>query len=153
MTSETLALSLTHTFDAPVELVFRMWSEPEHMRRWGCPEGFTVVYSEIDFRVGGEWRSCMRSPDGTDYRLRGTYLEIVANEKIVNTSAWLDDDGNPVQETVITLNFKDVGGKTELGLHQAAFETASSRDSHRDGWISSLANLEAHLSALEAGAA
>ena len=145
MTGEPLALELTHVFDAPVDLVYRMWSEAEHMRRWGCPEGFSVVYSEIDFRVGGQWRSCMRSPDGTDYRLQGEYLEIVPNEKIVNTSAWLDEEDNPVQQTVITLNFRAVGDKTELTLHQETFETVSSRDSHLEGWVSSLANLATHL--------
>ena len=145
MTGEPLALELTHVFDAPVDLVYRMWSEAEHMRRWGCPEGFSVVYSEIDFRVGGQWRSCMRSPDGTDYRLQGEYLEIVPNEKIVNTSAWLDEEDNPVQQTVITLNFRAVGDKTELTLQQATFETVSSRDSHLEGWVSSLANLATHL--------
>lgn len=118
------------------------------MKNWGCPVGFTVVDSKIDFRVGGEWSSCMRSPDGTDYRLRGKYLEIVPDQRIVNTSAWLDDDGNPVQETVITLTFKSVGDDTELTLHQAPFETINSRDSHYEGWMESLTNLENYLNGI-----
>lgn len=145
MNDETLALTMTRLFRAPRHLLFQMWSDARHMKNWGCPVGFTVVYSNIDFRVGGEWSSCMRSPDGTDHRLRGKYLEIVLDERIVNTSAWLDERDNPVQETVITLMFRSIGDDTELTLHQAPFETIGSRDSHHHGWIESLTNLENYV--------
>jgi len=148
MNDETPALTMTRLFRAPRHLLFQMWSESRHMKNWGCPVGFTVVDSKIDFRTGGEWSSCMRAPDGTDYRLRGKYLEIVPDQRIVNTSAWLDDDGNPVQETVITLTFKSVGDDTELTLHQAPFETINSRDSHYEGWMESLTNLENYLNGI-----
>lgn len=144
MNDDMPALTMTRLFRAPRDLLFQMWSDAKHMKNWGCPVGFTVVYSNIDFRIDGEWSSCMRSPDGTDYRLRGRYLEIVRDERIVNTSAWLDDEGNPVQETVITLTFRSVGEDTELTLHQAPFESINSRDSHYEGWMESLDNLAAY---------
>ena len=152
MNDETPALTMTRLFKAPRDLLFRMWSDPQHMKQWGCPTGFTVVYSTIDFRVGGTWRSCMRAPDGSEHRLRGQYLDIVPNERIVNTSAWLDENDNPVQESVITLTFKSIGDDTELTLHQAPFESVASRDSHRHGWIASLNNLDAYVEAFEAAA-
>lgn len=148
MADKQLSLRLTRLFKAPRSLLFEMWSNPEHMRNWGCPVGFTVVYSNIDFRVGGAWSSCMRSPQSIDHRLGGKYLEIVQDERIVYSSAWLDDNDNPVQSSVITLSFKSIGDDTELILEQAPFETVSSRDSHQHGWIESLTNLENYLDGL-----
>ncbi|MCR9138655.1 MAG: SRPBCC domain-containing protein [Alphaproteobacteria bacterium] len=150
MSEEKPALTITRLFRAPRHLLFRMWSDSRHMKNWGCPVGFTVVHSTIDFRVGGKWSSCMRAPDGTEYRLLGEYLEIVPDERIVNTSAWLNDDGDPVQETIITLKFRSVGNDTELTLHQTPFETPGSRDSHQEGWMESLTNLSNYLDTMGA---
>jgi uncharacterized protein YndB with AHSA1/START domain len=68
---------IKRTFDAPRELVWQAWTDPETMMRWWGPKGFTSPTCEIDFRVGGKALNCMRSPDGTDYWSTGVYREIV----------------------------------------------------------------------------
>ena len=102
-------LVIVRVFKAPRELVFQMWAVSEHMNRWSCPKGFTIVEGDGDFRPGGHWRSHMRGSDGVDYRVGGTYREIVENERLVFTHAWRDEAGAPGHETMITVTFEDEG--------------------------------------------
>lgn len=138
-------LVVTRIFDAPRSLVFKMWAEPEHMSRWCVPRGFTAPSGGMDFRPGGVWHSHMRSPEGHDYRLRGVYREIVKNERIVFTHAWVDEGGRPGHETLVTVSFADHGKKTMLVFHQAVFESKASRDSHEGGWTECLDSLERYV--------
>lgn len=64
-------LVITRILDAPGSLVFKAWTEPEHLVYWSCPHGFTLTHCEGDLRPGGAWRSCMRSPEGRDLWLGG----------------------------------------------------------------------------------
>ena len=137
-------LVLTRIFDAPAELVYRMWTEPEHIREWLCPRGFTIPSSEGEQRVGGRWRSCMRTPDGVDLWLSGVYRELVPGKKISFTHAW-EENGKRGYETVVTISLEDVQGKTRLTLHQAVFESVASRDGHAGGWGECLDKLAEHL--------
>lgn len=137
---------MSRVFDAPRDLVFRVWTDSDHLRKWCCPTGLTIPFSEGDIRPGGSFRTCMRAPDGTEYWLRGTYREIVPDERLVFTHAWLDDTGAPKHETVVTVTFADAGeGRTRLTLHQAFFLTEASRDGHRDGWNETFDNLAEYL--------
>ena len=131
-------LFITRVFDAPRDLVFRAWAEPERMTRWAGPRGFTMTSCEMDPRPGGTFNFCMRSPEGTDHRVRGVYREIVVPERLVYTWAWLDENGMPGHETLITVTFADHGAKTKLTLHQALFESVTARDLHYGGWDSAL---------------
>src|SRR5215469_858474 len=94
-----LDLTIVRIFDAPVSLVFRCWTEPEHMRRWSAPHGFTIPVSEGELRPGGRWRACMVKPDGTKLWLGGIYREIVQDRLLVFTHAWDQEDGRPGHET------------------------------------------------------
>ena len=139
-------LTISRVFDHPRHLVFRAWTDGEQLKQWCCPKGFTIPFSEGDIQVGGRFRSCMRSPDGADHWLGGTYLEIVENETLVFTHAWQDVDGTSDHETVVTISFTDAGpGRTRLTLHQAYFLTRSSRNGHEGGWKETLDNLAEHL--------
>ena len=139
-------LFIRRTFDAPRERVFRMWTEAEHLRRWCCPTGFVVTFSEGDVRPGGRFRSCMRSPEGVEHWVAGTYVEIVPGERIAFTHAWEDGQGSPGHETLVTVILADEGrGRTRLTLHQAFFESAASRDGHAIGWNATLDQLEGYL--------
>src|SRR5512134_2988905 len=80
-------LVITRVFDAPRELVWKAWSEPEHFKRWWGPKGFTCPVCQIDFRVGGKFLGCMRSPEGQDFWSTGVYKEIVPLERIVSTDS------------------------------------------------------------------
>jgi uncharacterized protein YndB with AHSA1/START domain len=87
----------------------------------------------------------MRSPEGTEHRVRGVYHEIVEGERLVYTWVWVDANGKPGHETLITVTFADYGAKTELTLHQAIFESVTARDAHRGGWDSALDCLAEYL--------
>jgi uncharacterized protein YndB with AHSA1/START domain len=137
-------------FDAPRDLVYECWTDPEHLQRWqGAPRGFTVPFSESDIRPGGFFRICLRSPEGVDHWLEGGYLEIVKPERLVYTHAWLDADKKPVRKTLVTITFAERDGKTELTLRQTGFASAESRDGHGYGWNSALDVLVDYLSEVE----
>lgn len=138
-------LVITRVFDAPRRLVFKAWTEPEHLVLWWGPRGFTTISGRMDFRPGGVWFRAMRAPDGSEHRKRGIYREIVEPERLVFTYLTEDAEGNPGFETLVTVNFADVDGKTRLTLHQALFESAEARDSHRGGWTSCLERFAEYL--------
>lgn len=138
-------LVITRVFDAPRELVFKAWTEPEHMARWFGPAGFTSKVLKHDLRPGGSYRIHMLGPDG-DHWTQGVYREVVPPGRLVMVGAWADANGNPTRpETTLTLLFEDVGGKTRLTLHNAVFESVTARDMHNEGWTSSLDCLAAYL--------
>jgi uncharacterized protein YndB with AHSA1/START domain len=139
-------LLITRVFDAPRDLVFKAWAEPERMACWAGPRGFTMTQCQMDSRPGGDFRMTMRSPEGTDLRVRGVYHEIVPGERLVYTWAWVDADGKPGHETLITVTFADEGEKkTRLTLHQAVFESVTARDAHHGGWDSAFDCLAEYL--------
>ncbi len=78
-------LTITRVFDAPRELVWKAWTEPERVKRWWGPKSFTTPVSKIDLRVGGKYLYCMRSPEGKDFWGTGIFREIVAPERLVMT--------------------------------------------------------------------
>lgn len=132
-------LVLTRYFAAPPALVFQCWTNPEHLKHWqGAPRGFTVTTKESDIRPGGKFRICMRSPEGVDHWLQGSYRDVVAPERLVFTHCWLNPDGKPGQETLVTITFTERQGQTELTLRQTGFKSVEARDGHEIGWSSAL---------------
>jgi len=127
-------LVITRTFDAPRELVFQAWTDPKHLVQWSCPRGFALTHCEGDFKPGGSWRSCMRSPERGDLWLSGVYREIVRPERVVFTHAWDDADGKPGPETLVTVTLAERGAKTEMTFRQGLFDSVAERDGHRGGW-------------------
>jgi uncharacterized protein YndB with AHSA1/START domain len=135
------ALVIERIFDAPRSLVFEAWTKPEHLMNWFCPKGFTVPACEMDFRVGGAYRLCMRSSEGRDHWVHGVYREIVAGEQIVWTGI-LESDGN---ETLSTITFADHHGKTKLTVHQTySFQSDSTRGAPQ-GWAETLDRLSQYV--------
>ncbi len=118
-------LVATRVFDAPRGLVFKLWTDPEHIGRWWGPRGFTTTTASMDFRPGGAWRYCMHGPDGTDYQNRITYTEIVEPERIAFKHGG-ERDVEPVGHEV-TATFEEVGGKTRVTM-RLLFPTAEQRD-------------------------
>jgi uncharacterized protein YndB with AHSA1/START domain len=153
VTADTAALStecelvITRIFDAPRPLVFKLWTEPEHLMRWWGPRGFTPISGRMDVRQGGRWSRLMRSPDGSVIRKHGVYRELVAPERLVLTYITDDAAGNPGPETLVTVTFADHDGKTRLTLHQTGFQSVAERDDHRRGWTGALDGFAAYLSA------
>jgi uncharacterized protein YndB with AHSA1/START domain len=139
-------LVITRIFDAPCSLVFKAWTEPEHLAHWWGPRGFTSTILANDVRPGGTYRVHMRGPEGNDHWSQGVYREVVEPERLVLAGAWTDAEGKPTSpETLLTVTFEEHQGKTKLTLHQAVFESVTARDAHRGGWNSSLDRLVAYL--------
>lgn len=140
-------LVITRLFDAPRQLVFKVWTDPSHLVRWWGPQGFTsTIIGTIDVRPGGAYRIHMRSPEGSDHWSQGVYREVVAPERLVMAGAWTDAHGKPTSpETLLTVTFEEQQGKTKLTLHQALFESVTARDAHRGGWNSSLDRLAEYV--------
>lgn len=117
-------LVLERIFDAPRELVFEMFKEPEHLKRWWGPRGWECPVCNVDFRPGGVWHYCMKCVDenqGDFYGMeswgKGVYEEIDEPEKIVYTDYFSDAEGNEndaMPSTRVTMQFIDQGGKTKL---------------------------------------
>jgi uncharacterized protein YndB with AHSA1/START domain len=102
----------------------------------------------MEVRPGGAYRCNMKEVNGTDHWSQGIYREIVPPKRLVFTTAWTDPEGTPtIPDTLVTLTFEHDEGKTKLTLHQKGFESVRSRDSHREGYLSSLERLEAYLAA------
>jgi uncharacterized protein YndB with AHSA1/START domain len=147
--SDDRVLVITRVFDAPRSLVFKAWTDPEHMVHWFGPRGFTskVLYSEL--RPGGTYRIYMRGPEGDDHWTQGVFREIAEPERLVMAGSWADADGNPTgPETLLKITFEDQDGKTRLTLQQSGFDSVTARDAHRGGWNSALDCLAEYLGTL-----
>lgn len=134
-------LTLTRTFDAPRALVFKAWTQPEHLVRWLGPEGFQGHSIRLDPKPGGSWRACIDSPEGEANWMGGIYHVVEPPERLAFTFAW-DSTGF---ETLVTITLAEIAGKTTMTFHQAPFASIDSRDSHAGGWRSSFDRLARYL--------
>ncbi len=148
---EDRVLIITRVLDAPRALVFKVWSEPEHLVRWWGPTGFSLPDCTVEFHPGGAFRCLMRSPEGTEHRMHGVYREIVEPEKISFTWCWVDEEGQAGHETLVTVLLEEAGpdgAQTKLTLHHAIFESESARDAHNGGWSETMDRLAAYVAGL-----
>lgn len=149
--SKTEELVITRVFDAPRELVWRAWSDPQWITKWWGPQYFTSPACKADFRVGGKYLFCMRSPDGQDFWSTGEYREIVPLERIVLTDNFADADGNVIPATqfgfpadfpedmVMTVTFEALSGnRTKLTISSYSALEGEMRENARLGWETSL---------------
>jgi uncharacterized protein YndB with AHSA1/START domain len=137
---------ITRVFDAPRELVFKAWTEPERLSRWWGPAGWSNPTCEVDLRPGGAWRIVMQAPDGGQYPCGGTYREIVKPERLVFTNIAMDTEGKPLLDGLTTVLFEDLNGKTKMTLRTYAKGLVSYAPQMlagmEMGWTQSLDNLE-----------
>lgn len=112
-TPSDLEIVFTRVFNAPRDLVWKMWTEPQHLTHWWGPKYFTTPVCRVDLRPGGKWHHAMRDPDGNAYWSLGIYREIVPPERLAYTDAFSNEQGDtipPVTEVVVT--FADQGART-----------------------------------------
>jgi uncharacterized protein YndB with AHSA1/START domain len=103
-------LVITRLFDAPRELVFRAWTDPNYVREWWGPVNYPARLVQMDVRPGGAWRICLRSTEGKPELWQGgTFREIVAPERLSFTFAW-EEEGERGLETLVTVHFADRTG-------------------------------------------
>ena len=117
-------LVMTRSFQAPRHLVFDALTQPDLLRRWYGPRGWSLVTCEIDLRTGGAWRFVSRRPDGREVGQHGVYREIVRPERLVNTESW--EDWNP-GELLVTTILTEQAGTTTL-TSTSRFPSAEVRD-------------------------
>jgi len=141
-----LEIVITREFDAPIELVFDVFTKPEHVRKTFAPFGEEVTVCSIDLRVGGNYHIVMVTDDGTECSFRGTYLEIQPPARTVQT--WLFD-GWPGAEAVESMDLHEKDGVTKL-THRLAFRDKAGRDhmTKFDGFEASFNNVEVYLRSL-----
>jgi uncharacterized protein YndB with AHSA1/START domain len=140
--SPDATLTMRRTLPVPRAEAFRVWTLPEHQRHWLCPAGYQVVEAQVDLRIGGRYRIGMRAPNGDVSTTTGVYQVIEAPARIVYTWRWEAPDA---LETVVTVEFHDLGQETELVLRHDRFADSRRRDLHAQGWVACLANLDAYL--------
>ena len=154
---EQNVLVIERVFNAPVDRVWDAWTDPEKMKIWTGPKGFTAPVIKQDFRVGGKYLTCMQAPDGQRFWSTGVYKEIIEHEKIVATDSFADEDGNVVnptdigmpadfpREMLLTVLFEALpDGNTKLTIRQEGMPASIAKDAHAD-WNGSLDKLEALL--------
>jgi uncharacterized protein YndB with AHSA1/START domain len=120
----------TRIFDAPRDLVWKVWTEREHIEKWWGPNGFTTTTSRMDVKPGGMWRYVMHGPDGRDYENRIVYVEVVKPERLSYSHDDADDSGDKGAESIhfqVNVNFEELGGKTKI-IMRMVFPSAKLRD-------------------------
>jgi uncharacterized protein YndB with AHSA1/START domain len=156
-------ITIERVFDAPRERVWKAWTDPDLVKKWWGPEGFSAPSIKLDFREGGKYTYAMHGPEGSewdrDMYSSGVFNEIVPNEKIVTTDYFSDAEGNMIKpsaegqdedfptEMTVTITFEDTDdGKTKLTIfypkaeNEAQFE-AMLKSGMKEGWGSSLDKL------------
>lgn len=153
---EEREMVITRVFDAPRELVFSAWTEPERLKRWWAPDGASTPFFSVDLRPGGTFVFCLRLPWG-DHWVRGVYREVVPPERIVYDSWFADAEGNPVppahyglsaehpHQTRVAVTFAERDGKTTVTLRQALPASVPERGDTGQGWREMLDRLAAEL--------
>jgi uncharacterized protein YndB with AHSA1/START domain len=140
-------LVVTRTFDAPLDRVWRAWTEPEQLVRWFFPAHCKPRDPSFDIRPGGRYRVIFVGDDGTEHRLRGVFEELAPCERLVFTHGWANPDGIVEQDTRVTVSFAEVEGGTRITMRQVGLDTEEGRSAHAEGWGEALD----HLAALLAG--
>ncbi|MFQ5912546.1 MAG: SRPBCC domain-containing protein [Nitrospinota bacterium] len=144
-TASENAVFIQRTFKLPRERVFRAWTDAEEMKKWFAPsDDFTIPAAEVDLRVGGKYRIAMKSPDGNMNVAVGTYKEVRPPEKLAFTWTWAEG-GMDVGESLVTVEFRERGGETEVSLTHELLPTDEARQAHSEGWNGCLGRLETSL--------
>lgn len=127
------------------EKVFEAWTKPEMMKKWYAPGEMTVANASSDLRVGGTFQVAMQGigSEMVNPIVSGKYTKIIPNELLVFTWKW---QGHSSPESIVTVEFKDVNGGTEVTLTHDRLASKESRDKHEHGWKGCLDNLAKRIS-------
>ena len=155
MTDSTLskdAVVIERTFDAPIDLIWQMWTQPEHFKNWYGPQGFSVLVAEMDVRVGGKRLICMemQTPDRImKIWTTGEFTEIVPNTHLIYTESMADEKGNVVSSgdeapttTEVTVQLESTDGRTKMLMIHAGVPADSGANG---GWEQAFAKLADYI--------
>ncbi len=142
--SKEPALQLKRTFLAPRERVFRAWTDPLELARWfGPSEDYHALVPVFELQVGGKYCLEMHHKGGNVHRVSGTYREVKPPEKISFTWRW--EQGPYTDESLVTIEFRDLGVSTEILLTHEQLPSAEQRERHEQGWTGCMKQLGAYL--------
>ena len=151
------AIVIERIFNAPVDLIWQLWTQPAHFQNWYGPQGASVPVAEMDVRVGGKRLICMemQRPDGTmKMWFTGEYREVTPNERLVYTDSMADENGNVVSPsamgmpedhpatTEVTVLLEDLGGRTKMTMTHAGIPADSGG---AGGWEQAFAKMETYI--------
>ena len=149
------AVVIERSFDAPADLIWKMWTDPEHFASWYGPQGFTVPVANMDLRVGGKRQICMASPDGSmKMWTTGEYTAIDPTTRLSYTESMSDQDGNIIppsamgmpeghpETTEVIVQLEDLGGQTKMVMTHAGIPADSPG---AGGWNQAFDKLAAHV--------
>ncbi|GGT03384.1 activator of HSP90 ATPase [Planobispora rosea] len=145
--AQTAEYEINRTFDAPRELVYAAWTEPERFSRWFGPRMLATPVGRIvlDVRPGGAWRATLVGEEGFEVTLTGTYREVAAPERLVFTTGDPDSPGDG-PASVVTLSLAEADGATEMRFHQFGVNTDQEHaEQARAGWLEFFDRLAEHV--------
>ncbi|MEA2904497.1 MAG: hypothetical protein QOI12_1884 [Alphaproteobacteria bacterium] len=159
---------ITRVFDAPRDLVWKAFTDPERMKEWWGPKGFSVIASKMDLRPGGTYHYGMTAPDGAAIWGKFIFREIVAPERMVFINSFSDEAGGLTRhpmaptwplEMLSTFTFEDAGGKTKVTIRWAPYNASeeerktfdAGHDSMRQGWGGTMEQLQTYLAKVQQG--
>lgn len=135
------ALVLRRTYSAPRQRVFDAWTKPELAMKFLGPGEVTAPEVRMDVRTGGMYGIVMLNPDGERWTVGGTYREVRPPERLVMTWRWEEENPEDEHESLLTLQFNELDGGTELILTHEQFASEESRDRHQEGWTAIMEQL------------
>ena len=141
-----LSLEIKRFIKAPRDRVYAAWTDPTQLKEWFGPENVTTRNLVADVRVGGQFRWDCTDPEGNEVTISGEYREVEPGKKIVFTWQLEDDEDWKNRSSIVTVEFFDREGGTELRLTHEKLPNEASRDDHTKGWNSVLDKLEKFLS-------
>jgi uncharacterized protein YndB with AHSA1/START domain len=151
------AVVIERTFDAPVDVIWRLWTEPEHFKAWYGPQGATIPVASMDVRVGGIRLVAMefQTPEGPQQMwFTGEFREVISHKRLVYTESMADEHGNPLSPsetgmpqghpttTEVIVDLEDIGGRTKMVMKHVGVPADSPG---AVGWEMALDKLSAHV--------
>ena len=149
-------LRVSRVFSAPRETVFKAWSSADHIKRWFCPNGYSVPDATVEMRVGGRFEVCMRSPEGVEHWTKGTVTEVVAPERLTIDHHVIDPcGGGPLFSAVTQVTLSAAAGGTLMEVVQTytVADPAQAEPMLKgapEGWRQTLDKLEAEIARIQA---
>ncbi|MBX7146339.1 MAG: SRPBCC domain-containing protein [Alphaproteobacteria bacterium] len=158
----TKEFMISHTFDVPRATMFKIWTDPQHLKHWWGPKGFKVRVADMDFKVGGNFHYCLLAPDGSDMWGKFVFRDIVPNERIIFISSFSDEKGSITRhpmsmdwplKMLSTITFEENQGKTTVTVKWLPYEATDKeiqtfeegRSSMQQGWSGTFEQLETYI--------
>ena len=151
--ASTKSVVIERTFNAPIDLIWQLWTNSDHFKNWYGPQGFSVPVADMVVEEGGKRLICMSSPDGSmKMWTTGEFTQVVPNKRLVYTEIMSDEHGNEIappdssfpSKTVVIVELEDLGGRTKMVMTHEGVPADSPGAS---GWEQAFAKLEAHIEA------